>query len=211
MKLLLISDIHSEFENLRKILETTDFDAILIAGDITHFRPADVLKADSIFAQYSDSCFAVHGNCDYEEMLKYECDAIKFIHRHSVKFDDLALHGIGGSGITPFDTPSEYSEEEIRRMLLDLKLDDSRMNFLLSHCPPKGVLDKTYSGLHAGCEAIREHARSFDVVVCGHIHEAHGVEGMRDGEKLAINPGPVIWRRYALLDTVRMNVELRKI
>ncbi len=208
MRLLLLSDIHSSFENLKEILSRESFDAIVVAGDITHFRPADVFKADSIIAQHTDECFAVHGNCDHEKVLEHQYDGIRFIHRRSLRLDDFTIHGIGGSGITPFNTPSEYTDEEIMKMIGELKIEKEGRNILLTHCPPKGILDKTYSGVHAGCNAIREHVKSFDAILCGHIHEAHGVD---DKITLAVNPGPVMWGRYALFDAEKMEVELRKI
>ncbi len=206
MRLLLLSDIHSSFENLKRILEMEDFDAVVIAGDVTHFHPPDVFKADKIIAQHTDSCYAVHGNCDHEKVLEYDYDAIRFIHRESLTLDDFIIHGIGGSGITPFNTPSEYTEDEIREMVAGLKLGEK--NILLSHCPPKGVLDRTYSGIHAGCSAIRELAKSFDAILCGHIHEAHGVDSKIT---LTVNPGPVMWGRYAIFDTKKMVAELKKV
>lgn len=206
MKLLILSDIHSAFENLEKALLTEDFDAVVIAGDITHFRPSDVFKADSILSQHTDLCYAVHGNCDYEQILDYDLDVIEFIHCRSVKFNEYVIHGIGGSGITPFNTPSEYTEDELKRMVSKLKLGEK--NILLSHCPPKGVLDRTYAGTHAGCVVIREYAELFDIILCGHIHESHGVD---TSLTFVVNPGPVMWGRYATLDTEKLKVKHRKL
>ncbi len=206
MKVLLLSDIHSDFEKLETILRKSEFDVLFIAGDFTHFRPADVFKADEIISKYTSSCYAVHGNCDHEQVLQHNYDAITFIHRKSLPFEDFILHGIGGSGFTPFNTPSEYSENEIMEMVRELKLGGR--DILLSHCPPKGILDRTYSGLHAGCDAIRDVIESFEIVMCGHIHESHGV--VRN-PTLVVNPGAAMWGRYALIDLKTFEVELRKV
>ncbi len=206
MRVLVVSDIHSHFANFEEILKSVDFDVLFISGDLTDFSVKDVFKVDEIISKYASECYAVHGNCDYETILNLDLDSITFIHAKSVKVDELTVHGLGGSGITPFNTPSEYPESEIERILANFKL--SEVNVLLSHCPPKGILDKTRSGVHAGCAAIRKFAEKFDVIFCGHIHEAHGVV---KGDVFAANPGPAAWRRYAVFDTNTFEVELHRL
>ncbi len=207
MRILLVADIHSSFTNFEEILKNVDFDAVFIAGDITDFRVEDVRKADEIVSKYDTRCIAVHGNCDYESVLEVELDAMEFIHGRSVKIDDLTIFGVGGSGYTPFNTPSEYSEEEIESMLRSFEIVEN--SILLSHCPPKGVLDRTFSGVHAGCSALRKFADQFDLVICGHIHEAYGVHS-KDGI-FAVNPGPAAWKRYAILELPVLAVELHRL
>ncbi len=207
MRFLVVSDIHSDFSKLKKILESDDFDIVLIAGDITNFRASDILIVDKIVGKHCSECFAVHGNCDPEEMLRYSLDHITFIHSRSVKLPDFTIHGIGGSTYTPFATPSEYSEEQIERFTKNFEFSD--FNILLTHCPPKGILDKTYNGENAGSEAIRKILNKFDVVFCGHIHEAYGVE--RVGNTIVINTGPVIWGRYVIFDFKKFSIEFKSI
>ncbi len=206
MRVLVLSDIHSSLRNLGKIISAVDFDLLLVAGDITNFKSEDVLKADEIISRFTDACYAVHGNCDYEEVLNFDLDAIEFVHARSVRLDDFVLHGIGGSNITPFGTPSEYTEEEMEKFFS--KLEFSERNILLSHCPPKGVLDLTSSGVHAGCEVVRKYADRFDAILCGHIHESPGVF---EGNFVAVNPGPAFSSRFAIFDTESFEVKLGRL
>lgn len=206
MRVLLLSDIHSSTQNLEKILNAAEYDAVFIAGDLTQFRPKDARVIDEILSEYIDSCLAVHGNCDHEVILREDYRTLKFIHGRSVEFDGYSVHGVGGSGITPFNTPSEYTEDEILEVIDSFVLGD--FNILLSHCPPKGFLDRTYSGVHAGCEAIRERMEKFGVILCGHIHESHGVVSK---PQLVVNPGPVMWGRFAIIDLEKGEAELRKL
>ncbi len=58
---------------------------------------------------------------------------------------------------------------------------------LVVHIPPRGTLDIAPNGEHIGSRKVREaidllHPR---VVVCGHVHEAPGIE--RSGETLVVN------------------------
>ena len=58
---------------------------------------------------------------------------------------------------------------------------------LVSHFPPRGTLDRAPSGDHIGSVAVREVMRAVAprVLVCGHVHEAPGVE--RAGATLVVN------------------------
>jgi len=203
MKLLLLSDIHSNVKNLEEILKKVDFDLLLIAGDLTHFRKQDVIVIDEIISKYAPECYAVHGNCDYAEIIGYGLSGIKFIHGKSLKVGELTLHGIGGALRTPFGTPSEYSEKDYEEILRTFKFSD--FNFLVSHSPAKGILDRTRYGENIGSEAIRRYIENFQVILTGHVHESFGV--LKD-EWIAVNPGPVNWGRFAILDLRKMEVEL---
>ena len=101
----------------------------------------------------------------------------------SSQIADLTVAGIGGAGPARFGFPYEWGEDEIRaRSVPDCDV-------LLTHCPPAlSALGRTASGSDAGSLAIRERAiRHHGVLVCGHIHEAAGVE--RIGDCLCLNVG----------------------
>lgn len=206
MKLLLLSDIHSNIGNLEEILKKEDFELLLIAGDLTHFRKQDVIVIDDLVTKYAPECYAVHGNCDHAEILDYKLEGINFIHGKSLEVAEITLHGIGGSLRTPFGTLSEYSENDFEEILKNFNFSD--FNILVSHCPARGILDRTNYGENIGSEAIRRYIENFQIVISGHVHESFGV--IKD-ERIAVNPGPVNWGRYAILDLRTMEVKLKKI
>lgn len=88
-----------------------------------------------------------------------------------------------------------YTRRENR--LASLAADCSeRQSVLLSHLPPfgsgvdtMGERRRRYGGLPWGSISVRTHVERFgpEVVACGHIHEAAGIE--RLGETLCVNPG----------------------
>jgi hypothetical protein len=84
--------------------------------------------------------------------------------------------GLGYSNITPFQTPGEYSEEEIAQALA--AFDGLRPLYLVVHFPPLGTkLDEYAPGKHAGSPALREWVLREQPVrlFCGHIHETAGL------------------------------------
>jgi|Deesub1362A_J573_1020465.scaffolds.fasta_scaffold00512_2 hypothetical protein len=200
MRVLIIADIHSNFDELERILNSNDLntDYGLIAGDMTHFHARDLMRLNALFNDYGIDVLAVHGNCDPPEIENLiEMTEIEFIHGRSVKFGKYTLHGVGGSNYTPFSTPSEYSENQIKEFVSRFELGDR--NVLLTHCPPRGILDMTKYNVRAGCSVIRDIMRNFEVVFCGHIHEARGEWS---GEKThVVNPGPAFAGYFAIWDT----------
>ena len=107
---------------------------------------------------------------------------------------EVCLIGVGGSNITPFSTPSEFSEEELHETgsrafrqaaeftSLAEPLNKKKIPVLfVSHVPPrKTSVDTLRSGKHVGSTAIRkiiEHYRP-NLCICGHIHEAKGEDAI---------------------------------
>jgi len=67
---------------------------------------------------------------------------------------------------------------------------------LISHSPPKGILDKCYNGASAGCQSLRGKVERMIagppyLWLCGHIHEGRGSEtvafGLSPRETLVVN------------------------
>jgi Icc-related predicted phosphoesterase len=117
------------------------------------------------------------------------------LHGSQTTLDDVCFYGIGG-GIptTPFGAWSyDFSEDEAKELLQDLLSG----GVLISHSPPKGVLDRSADGKSLGSETVREAIviKKPKLVVCGHIHGSAGQKA-RLGPTTVINAGPhgIIWQ-----------------
>ncbi len=192
---LIVSDIHSNFRNLKRLLETEKADLIAVCGDITDFNYRDIAIFDEILESFEGYCLAVHGNCDDEkcvEMLE-KAENVEFIHGECVKIGDYTFYGLGGSTETPFFTPSEYEENYYYSLLKSFNYRENAI--LISHSPPYGILDRTYDGVNAGSLAIRDFMDKFDYIFCGHIHESYGVKKV--GKTVVVNSGSLASGFYA--------------
>ncbi|MBI5472231.1 MAG: metallophosphoesterase [Ignavibacteriae bacterium] len=72
--------------------------------------------------------------------------------------------------------------------------------WIIPHSPPINTqLDITHSGKHLGSTAVREFIERSqpDVAICGHIHEARGVDVI--GRSQIVNCGPVGKGCYVLI------------
>lgn len=202
MRLLVISDIHSNLQAVKRLLrEIDDVDAVIVAGDVTNFgsvsQAVKILKALARVAKV----YFVPGNCDPPELLELRGigEAITNVHGTSANLDDLALAGFGGSNPTPFSTWVEFDEVTIYNRLSGL-FAGGWVSVLITHAPPHGTkLDVTRGGLHVGSTAIRriiEERRPL-LHVAGHIHESRGVDELAG--VVSVNPGPLAWGFYALV------------
>lgn len=79
---------------------------------------------------------------------------------------------------TPWNTNNELPEEQLARRLRTIEKKVDRDTILVTHSPPKYVLDKLTNGLHAGSETIRKFVKDKHPVfhIFGHIHEFFGQE-----------------------------------
>jgi Icc-related predicted phosphoesterase len=97
-----------------------------------------------------------------------------------VRVAGLAVAGFGGAGTTPLHFPYEWTESEADAALAAIFGGDaSRPDLFLSHTPPaRCMLDRTWHGEHVGSRAVRAWLRRARprLFVCGHIHEAWGLE-----------------------------------
>jgi len=201
MKILAISDPHGDYSKIEKIMETAgDFDIAMIAGDLTHFGP-DV-KVKELMEMFDKPVLAIPGNCDQKSILK-ALDTSKAINMHGKleQIGKIRFIGLGGSNFTPFNTPFELSEEEIERVLEGIiysaeNTEDHGPIVLLTHAPPHGTRDELPLG-HVGSTAILKFVDRVDLIVCGHIHEAKGIETI--GATMVVNPGEACKGSYALI------------
>lgn len=188
MKALLLADLHGIYDHIDLLL-TTDPDCLFIAGDITQMGPVEDISV--LTKRLSLPVLVVPGNCDPRESLACldNSDAV-CLHGSSITFGSVTIAGIGGSNPTPFDTPFECSEEEIDSTLEKLlkRMQKNRINILISHAPPFGILDEVSPDVHVGSVSIRKHLGAFDLVCCAHIHEQRGV--VKEGDTWVVNPGP---------------------
>ncbi len=197
MKLLVLSDLHGDYSHVPAIRKRAGyFDSLLIAGDITNFGPDQ--HALLLLEMFKEPVLAVPGNCDNVSILKLLDENTISLHNSCYTMGGLTFVGLGGSNPTPFNTPFELSEKRIGEYIGTLlsKLNKSKRIILLSHAPPLNTTDRLPRG-NVGSEALARFLGRFDLIVCGHIHEARG--SVRVNGTLVVNPGPASKGQAALI------------
>ncbi|RLG55226.1 MAG: YfcE family phosphodiesterase [Candidatus Hydrothermarchaeota archaeon] len=209
MLLVCISDLHGNLRGIERINFSPDL--LIVAGDITNFGRER--EAESILKQLlkiTDKILVVPGNCDYPEVSKVLDELEINLWCRGKIIDRIGFFGVGGSNPTPFNTPLEYSEEEIKACLNEgfTKVKEAEIKILVSHPPPYNTkVDRISSGLYVGSRAIREFIEKTQpsLVLCGHIHEARGIDKIKN--TIIVNPGP-LHRGYARVEIDRGEIKV---
>ena len=103
----------------------------------------------------------------------------------------MTFFGIGGGiPVTPFGAWSWDVPEEEAAELFEAAVG---ADVIVSHSPPKGIADRIGTGLSVGSTAVRDAAQTIQpkLLVCGHIHDCWGEEGMIGATRVK-NLGPSV-------------------
>ncbi len=189
MKLLVFSDIHGDERALERLL-AIEADYYVAAGDLTSWGHG-LERLGRLLAQRAERVWVLPGNHESAETIASFARrwGLNDLHGRSFQAGGYHVAGLGYSNPTPFNTPGEYSEEEIARRLE--KFAGLEPLALICHCPPwNTALDRIRDGVHAGSRSLREFVerRQPAYLFCGHIHEAEGM-AVRLGKTQAYNVG----------------------
>ncbi len=189
MKLLIFSDIHNDAVALTRLM-SIEADYYFCAGDLVNWARGLDAMGDIMKAR-ADRMYVIPGNHESAAQIAAFCEKFGFHDFHGEKMSIAGFNvvGLGYSNPTPFDTPGEYSEEELETKLHTF--DGLAPCVAICHAPPFGTsLDRITNLKHAGSRAMREFIRREQprYFFCGHIHEAAGAQD-KLGETSAMNVG----------------------
>jgi Icc-related predicted phosphoesterase len=193
-RLLVFSDIHNDARALERLM-AIEADYYFAAGDLVSWgRGLD--KMGEIMRPRGGSVYVLPGNHESEADIAAFCSRHGFVNFHGgvLELDGARIAGLGYSSPTPFDTPGEYSEEEMTERLAKLAAatgEGPKSLVMVCHAPPLDTaLDCVHEGLHAGSRAVRDFIERVQPAhfFCGHIHEAEGVVAQM-GRTRAMNVG----------------------
>ena len=215
MRIAYLVDVHGRFDAvadaMRAIGET---DLLLIGGDITTGgTPDQAAAAIERWRPLAPRLLALAGNMDSPEIDARLSDLGVALDGRGYQLGAVGVFGVSAAPHSPLRTPYELSEDELDRRIGDgfSAVRDCPVKVFCPHPPPRGTsCDRLPSGEHVGSTAVRTfvNREQPDVVLCGHIHEARGVD--RIGITQIVNPGPAGAGHYAIVDiddavTVRLD------
>ena len=186
MKFLLFSDIHCDVRSCELLVERSkEVDVVIGAGDFANFRNGLDIPI-KVLSKINKPTILVPGNSEsFEELLNAckEWKQAKVLHGSGVRVEGYEFYGVGGGiPVTPFGAWSyDFSDEEAMALLSKCP----NGGILVTHSPPRGVVDKASSGKSLGSRAICKTILTKKplLVVWCHIHESSGQK-----ETLGITP-----------------------
>jgi Icc-related predicted phosphoesterase len=179
MRLLVFSDIHGNKSALERLMDT-EADYYFAAGDLANWgRGLEQLAP--VLQKRADRMYVIPGNHESEADIARMCEEFGFhnFHGRTIQIEGTTVAGLGYSNPTPFNTPGEYSEQELAARLE--KFAGLNPLILICHAPPKDTkLDRAGEGQHFGSTAVRDFIvrNQPAYFYCGHIHEAAGQQDL---------------------------------
>ena len=151
-RLLIFSDLHNDARALEKLMEI-EADYYFCDGDLVSWQRG-LEKMGAILDRRAGRVYVLPGNHESERDIEAFCARHSFVNFHgaNLKVGNYYVAGLGGSNPTPFDTPGEYSEEDLASRLQPFS--KLKPLVLICHAPPLDTdLDRVRDGLHAGSSA----------------------------------------------------------
>lgn len=195
MKIVCISDTHTKHRKAT----IPDGDLLIHAGDICHFgKDKDVLLDfnDWIGNLPHQHKIVIAGN--HDKILERDPDPSgNFIsNAHYLKDELLELEGlrIWGSPATPWFRGAAFNYHRGEEIAKIWSLIPDKLDILITHGPPHGILDRTWFGLKVGCKDLQKKVEEIKprLHIFGHIHEQAGRKIIDQTEY--INASLVNWR-----------------
>lgn len=210
MKFLVLTDLHgkkSAMDWINPLIKDEDIDCVLFLGDAVENPepPEESVKMLSMIE--CKRMLAIQGNIDSPDMPECLGDVAENMHGIGKQVGDVYIAGFGGSNPTIFNTPCEFSEEEIFSKLDAISKDGM---ILMVHAPAYGINDVIPAGFSVGSKSILEICKKYHprLVLSGHIHESFGRQDI-DGTAY-VNPGPAKDGRAAIvsIDGDKMDIRI---
>jgi Icc-related predicted phosphoesterase len=189
MKFLIFSDLHGDGWALERLV-SRPADVYVSAGDLSNFgRGLEPLG--ELLRPLGERAWVLPGNHETEEENRAFCSRYGLVdfHRQVRTAGKTRWAGLGYSNPTPFDTPGEYTEEEISEALASFA--GLAPFYAVIHFPPHDTkLDQVSPGRHAGSRTLRAWVEREQplYLFCGHIHECGG-QSDRIGATQCFNVG----------------------
>ena len=198
VRVLLISDIHSNLEALEEVLNHASFDEVLFMGDLVDYGPNPFEVFEIL--QYVRAK-RVLGNHDAAAAFKTDCRSSSVMHEASV---------VTRERITWRQMPAKPLEV-LGKAGKELQIDYGGVNVRAFHAAPD---DRLYRYITKE-EAAQMDVKGADLVVLGHTHVPYEVK--RQGVWV-VNPGSVGMPKdgdsrasYAVLDTASCRVTFGRV
>lgn len=189
MKVLAVADLHGVIDNFQateRLIDKHRPDWIVLLGDLLpDFQGSQSQRLEAQNRFWSEQRFRflrdfatttlVRGNHEVEPFEDGSLSAVpRLLDRQVVRLEGIpAEHGAWGWS-REWDAPALHAE-------LERELHRSPSPVLyLSHVPPLGLRDRTRQGDHIGHRVLARHLNDrgwpLALVLCGHVHEAFGIE-----------------------------------
>ncbi|EAY31437.1 metallophosphatase domain-containing protein [Microscilla marina] len=176
MKIVCISDTHGKHSQIA----VPEGDLLIHAGDLSaRGRPKEIRRFNNWLATLPHRHkVVIAGNHDF--LFEDEPHQAEALLTNAIYLNDsgVTIEGVNiwGSPITPWFFDWAFNRARGADIRKHWDLIPENIDILVTHGPPKGVLDQTAKGEEVGCEELTEVIQDIRprYHIFGHIHEARG-------------------------------------
>lgn len=178
MKIVFISDTHGQ----HKALNLPEGDILIHSGDFSRSSTIEELKSFNEWLGILPYKYKILIAGNHDLVLERFPELSGTIITNAIYLEDseIIIEGlkIWGSPVTPNFYDWAFMKERGLELQEHWKKVPSKVDILITHGPPYGILDKTFDGDFAGCEALLEVVKKIKpkIHVFGHIHEGYGIK-----------------------------------
>jgi len=178
MTFITISDTHGQHRNL----DLPDGDVLIHAGDISSRGTEYEIRSFMDWFERLDYKYKIFiaGNHDFFFEQEDSATIQSILPENVIYLNDSGANiegiSIWGSPVSPWFYDWAFNRHRGEDIGKHWDLIPDHIDILITHGPAFGILDRTVSGLHVGCEELKS---KIDILkpkihICGHIHEAYG-------------------------------------
>ena len=193
MRILATSDIHGDSSLAKKLAEKAErekADLVLLCGDLT-IGEKGTYNIIGPFVKKNMKVLLIPGNHETVATADFlaELYGVKNLHGYSVKYKDVGFFGAGGANIGLFQVNESEMFDLLKKAHEGIK--NSKTRIMVTHVHPEGSLIEKFTSFFKGSSGVKKAIDEFqpDILFCGHVHEAEGIEEMV-GKTKVINVGP---------------------
>jgi len=167
-------------EQMLSLCEQENVGLVFIPGDFSsHFENEVPDNMVGPFLATGAKVYVLHGNHETEASARFveEKYSLNRFHGKGFVHNDIGFFGAGGAEVGPFPTSDQEIFDALSTSHEHVKNASKKIMF--THVHPKGsITEKMCPVQETGSAAVRKAIEEFkpDLVICGHIHEAGGIE-----------------------------------
>lgn len=196
LKILAASDIHGDTTLVNALAERAEkenVDLVVLCGDLT-MGERSTENIIGPFAKRHKKVLLIPGNHETVATADFMAEVYepyaRNIHGYSVKYKEVGIFGAGGAtNVGPVPPIDETEMYDMLKKGFD-NIRSLKRKIMVTHIHPTDTKIEKFSRFVPGSDAVRKAVETFkpDILLCGHVHEAEGLEEMV-GKTRVINVG----------------------
>lgn len=213
VRILVISDLHDNSLMFQKLLKATDFDLLVLPGDICEFRCSHFVK---LLKGIRNPIIIVPGNHDCVPCFRKIVDSLEKIYLLindvivlNMNGEKIVVAGLGGVYSPKRSDMHRFSVSEVLRLANKICRKEERVDILVTHECAKhcaDIIPYTREG-RGGKEILYllHIVSSPKIHICGHMH-VPWIE--RKGDMICFNPGMGFLGFAGIIDTMSLECKI---